>query len=331
MASGAGTSAGDPVALLTAAAAALADEGPDAAPDVLEQVVAALGLRSAVLRDAAGGGLRAVAGDVVHAVPSRRHAGGPEAVVELPVHGEGVRLATLTVVGARPSQLPLLRGVCAVLGLALTASATALPSVLLAGADADADAVADDLHDGPVQELVYARFAADAAARGGDVAAARDAVQVALQSLRRALWMLRPRGATDGGLAGVLPQLSQRLADADRPGLLLDLDPEASDALPAAAASVAYRLVQVYARTSEEPVAVALDRTSGPDGAAVLLRLAGGGPLPSPERWTARARAVGAALSNDPSGSVRLSVPVRPRTAPVPTTTARPAEIEAAP
>ena len=44
-----------------------------------------------------------------------------------------------------------------------------------------------------------------------------------------------------------------------------------------------------------------------------------------------RARALGAALSLDPSGGVRLSVPARPRTAPVPTTTARPAEIEAVP
>lgn len=326
MGSGSGTPVADAVALLTAAAGALGDEGPDAAPLVLERLVRDLGLRSAVLRDAAGGGLRAVAGDVVHAVPSRRLATGPEAVVELPVHGDGVLVATLTVVGARPSHLPVLRGVCAVLGLALAAPTHALPRVLLAAADADAAAAADDLHDGPVQELVYARFAADAAARGGDPAGARDAVQGALQSLRRHLWMLRPRGGADGGLAAALPQLSERLVESGRPALELDLDVEAGAALPPAAASVCYRLVQAFARTSDMPLAVGLHRIADD----VHLRLAGGGALPAPERWSARARALGAVLTVDPAGRVSLSVPVRPGTDAVPTT-ARPAEIEAKP
>jgi signal transduction histidine kinase len=303
----------DAVALVTSAATALATGGPRRLPVVLADVVSSLGLRSAVLRGPEGS-LLAVAGEVVHAVPPRRAATGPEAVVELPVVGGGA----LTVVGARPSQLPALRGVAAVAGLALAGEADALPLALLAAADEDADDAADALHDGPVQELVVARLAADAAARGGDPATARDAVLAALQSLRRSLWMLRPRGASDGGLAPALRSLGERLLEAGRPGLELDLDDSACGALSPHASAVAYRLVQACARAAGSggaETAVAVTR-SGPD---VVVRV--DGPLPAPERWHARARALGASLTSGPGGSVLLRLP-----------TARPAdEIEASP
>ncbi len=81
---------------------------------------------------------------------------------------------------------------------------------MLALAEADADAAADGLHDGALQALVVARYAADAAVRGGDPAAARDAVQEALVALRRAVWLLRPRGAQ--GLLEALRQLAAHVA-----------------------------------------------------------------------------------------------------------------------
>jgi signal transduction histidine kinase len=67
-----------------------------------------------------------------------------------------------------------------------------LASAVLTLAEAQADAAADTLHDGALQALVVARYAADAAVRGGDASAARDAVQDALVALRRAVWLLRP-------------------------------------------------------------------------------------------------------------------------------------------
>ena len=305
------TAAADVGGLLSAAAARLAGDGLAALPKVLDDVVAALGLRSAVLRDVGtDGALRAVAGDPVHAVPQRREATDGEAVVSLPVLSGGLRVATLTVVGARSADLPALRGVCSLLGLALRPGDRVLPHSLLDGADADADELADTLHDGPVQELVYARFAADAAVRGGDPAGARDAVQAALQSLRRSLWMVRPRGSEAGGLGAALEQLAQRLDDAGAPGLALALDAEASAALDERTTSVAYRLVQAVARSAEGPTDVRLARDV--DGVHVHV----GGRLPSPDRWSARARALGASLHLDPAGSVVLSVPAAPRTSP---------------
>ena len=296
-------------ALLARAATRLAADGLPALTSVLDDVVAALGLRGAVLRDVgSGGALRAVAGDAVHAVPQRREGAGPDAVVSLPVLVGGSRTATLTVVGASAADLPVLRSVCAVLGLALRPADADLPHALLDAADDDADELADTLHDGPVQELVYARFAADAAVRGGDPVGARDAVQSALQSLRRSLWMVRPRGSEDGGLGAALEQLGHRLDDAGRPGLLLALDAEASDALDTRTASVAYRLVQSLARQADHPTAVRLER----DVDGVHLHVSG--RLSASERWRARCRALGASLHLDPAGSVVLSVPSPPRT-----------------
>lgn len=317
----------DTATLLARLAGRLAEGGPDALSDALTQLVDALRLRSAVLRDATpapgGGTLLAVAGDVVHAVPrSRELVGLPAAgsVVELPVHLDGRAVAGLTVVGARPSQLPALRACAAVLALALRPTRmlpTGLALGLLAAADADAHDVADALHDGAVQELVAARYATDVAVRGGDAGPAREAVQTALLSLRRVLWMLRPRAATDGGLALALTRLSERLQEAGRPALLLDLDAEACAALPPHGAAVCYRLVQVVAGRAGDP-AVTVRVTRSAD--VVRLEAGGAVPLPDPQRWSVRAAALGAdlLLPEDPTGRVVLSVPVPTRTTTAP-------------
>lgn len=311
----------DACAVLGRTAARLSDGAPLAG--VLADAVAEVGLRSAVLRDGRGD-LLAVAGDVVHAVPADRAEPGLAAVVELPVPSATAPVAALTVVGARSGDLPVLRALAAVLGLALAAPpADRLPLALLEAADADSDAVADGLHDGPVQDLVAARLVADAAVRGGDAVVVRDAVQVALQSLRRALWFLRPRGADDGGLGPALEQLSSRLAEAGRPPLLLDADAAACAALPPHGSSVAYRLVQALAAGPGEPsTQVGVHRA----GTGVEVRVDGGRALPAPDRWAARARAVGGVLTSTSRTAV-LAVPCdqdgpAPAT-PTPTTPAR--------
>lgn len=297
----------------------LGDHGEAALTEALDLVVTELGLRSAVLRETdphggsvhRAGRLRAVAGDAVAAVPAMRvvpSGGAAPATVELPVRSGGRDACVLSVLGARPSQLPVLRAVAAVLGLALFRPSR-LPLAdaaadLVAAADAEADAAADHLHDGPVQALVVAHYAATAAARGGDPVAARDAVQAALVELRRALWHLRPRG--DGGLAAALGLLSDRLEEAGGAPLGFVLDEPLSAALPSAVVSTAYRLVQAAAVPPDAgPVRVTLRR----EGGTAVLDIDGGTPLADVARWTAKARALGGSLTST-EARTRLAVPL---------------------
>lgn len=294
----------------------LAADGENGLTAALDLLVDTLALRSVVLHHPEPGSLRAAAGEPGHAAAVRLGPAGPDREpVELPLRAGDRDLGTLSVLGARPAQLPLLTASAAVLALALSRPAPA-PAIepaevaadLVAAADGDADEAADLLHDGPVQALVVARYAADAAARGGDPAAARDAVQTALVELRRALWHLRPRA---GGLTAVLGLLSARLEEAGRPALGVVLDEPTAAALPGAVTSTAYRLVQAVALPGDAPpVRVALRR----EGPEVVLDVDGGAPLASPQRWAARARALGASLTCRP-GHLRLVLPVStPRT-----------------
>ena len=294
----------DETALLVGRVAALLATGAPLA-EALAVVVDGLGLTSAVLRDGRDdGGLLAVAGEVVHAVPAMR----PEAAagLDLAVGGDG---AVLTVAGARPTQLPLLRGACAVLGLALAARAAAVPPDE-DDADRVADALADALHDGPVQVLVAARYACDAAVRGGDPAAARDAVQEAVVALRRTMWHLRPRGAAD--LPAALAALADRRAEAGEPPLALVVDADAAGRLSPPARALAYRLVQ-----AARPDRVVLAATAA--AADVRLDLDGDVVLDGPDRWLRRLRALGGDLVPAP-GRLRVLLPAavlppHPRTA----------------
>jgi hypothetical protein len=171
---------------------------------------------------------------------------------------------------------------------------------LLAAADADADALADRLHDGALQALVVARYAADAAVRGGDPVLARDAVQEALVALRRAVWDLRPRGEDD--LPAAVGELSSRRAASGSPALDLALDSAVAAALSPTARAVAFRFVQA-ATPSDGAVVVTLTAEAG---SAVVT--AGGTPEDLPG-WQARAAALGGHL--DTSGPcARLLLPL---------------------
>ncbi len=179
-----------------------------------------------------------------------------------------------------------------------------LPSAVLSLAEAEADAAADALHDGALQALVVARYAADAAVRGGDPAAARDAVQEALVALRRAVWLLRPRGRQ--GLLEALQQLAVQVADAGGAPVVLDVDETVAAVLEAelapAAATAAYRLVQRAAGAA--PMTVRVRRTTS--GLRVALDV----PLTDPAGEALRARAVGGALLATRDGaSLHLPMP----------------------
>lgn len=178
-------------------------------------------------------------------------------------------------------------------------------AALLAAADADGDALADRLHDGALQSLVVARYAADLAVRGGDPVLARDAVQEALVALRREVWQLRPRPQDD--LDQALRALSaQRVAAGGAPlDLGLDAAQPAGGLAPAAVA-LAYRLVQAAA-LEPGPVRVGLTCSGG---TAVLSVT--GGPL-DVAVWDARARALGGRFESCPPGrTARLLLPVSP-------------------
>jgi len=322
----------DGAVLVGSLAARLAEapsDGPfplDTAPlgTALGLLVRGLQLRSAVLRTrgpegtspSAGtlvdssGDLLAVAGEVVHAVPpmSRQHRHpdlGPS--VELPVRAAGREVATLTVVGARPSQLPTLRAAAAVIGLALSVAPGPLAMSLLDAAEDEAAALADTLHDGPAQALLAARYAVDAAVRGADPAFARDAVQVAVVGLRRALWHLRPRGSED--LPGALADLAARSAEqpGTEPGTEPDLQVDASLAgcLAPQAAAAAYRLVQALLAGADGGSARVRLYRDGPTG---VLLVTGCGALPRAASWSARACALGGRLTVS-AQEVRLVLP----------------------
>ena len=290
-----GRCADDPWVIVARFAAGLSAAG--ALTPALQRLVDDLGLRSAVVRDSAGA-LLAVAGAVVQAVPQPGTEGTGPATFELPVPGwcDGPP-AWLSVVGASPGQLPALRTAAGVLGLAIGARAG---EALVEQAEATLDEVADALHDGPVQSLVVARYAADAAVRGGDPALTRDAVQAALLALRRTLWHLRPRGGQ--GLGPALTALSGRLEEAGDLPFGTHCDPDVE--LSAAAATTAYRLVQSVARPMAARAHVAVRRQAG----RVVVTVDGGAPLADPDRWARRVQAIGGHVSCSP-GRLRLSLP----------------------
>jgi signal transduction histidine kinase len=288
----------DPAVVLGNLALALAEGAPLA--QALTGFAGSLGLRTAVVRSAAGE-LLGVGGEVLHAVPHMRALPAADPTLELPLGGAPG--GSLTVVGARPSQLPVLRAAAAVLGLATVP----LPAAedLLAAAEHDRDELADALHDGPVQSLVVARYAADAAVRGGDPVVARDAVQRALVELRRTLWHVRPRGA--GGLLEALQHLSAQHVDAGGAPLDVVGDLAAARALRGAAATLAFRVVQAVARPEAPPVRVVVREVED----SLVLELEGASALTSPERWVHRVRALSGDLSARP-GRLRLVLPLAP-------------------
>lgn len=271
----------DPVLALGAFATLLADGS--AVPEALEALCTQIGADGIVLRDAAGPVL----------------AGNPELagpLVELPVHGRsGALVATMSVSGSHAADLPVLRGAAAVLGLALMPADDLL--------EHEQDALADALHDGPVQALVVARYASDAAVRGGDAVAARDAVQSALVDVRRFLWHLRPRGAS--GLVEALDQLSTHLVEAGHPAVGVLGDVEVASALHGPPAVLAYRLVQALARPGGPGTRVTLRA----DGLRLVVDVDGGTPLADPERWERRARSLGGSLSSSASTTTDASLP----------------------
>lgn len=268
---------GDACAVLGRFAALLAEGRP--LPEALHLLATGTGVRTLVVRSTAGE-LLGVGGEALQAVSSMAQDVG----LQFPVPGAaGEPVATLAVRGGRPSQLPTLRAAASVLGLALSARAAVDQRTLVEDHERAMDELADVLHDGPMQSLMVARYAADAVVRGGDPVAARDALQDAVVEMRQLVWRLRPRGAD--GLQAALRQLADsRIRDGLEP-LVLDLPSAGADVEPVTAA-LAYRLVQ---ESSAREVRVSLQ----PEGVCVEIK----GVPSSVPRWKRRAEAVGCRLT----------------------------------
>jgi hypothetical protein len=274
----------DPCLVIGEVASLLADGDSDLAC-ALAALARGLGLRTAALRT--GGAL----------VGDAPEPGAP--VFEVPVYGgSGALAGTLTVSGGSAADLPALRSVAAVLGLALAPRAVDDSEQAL-------DDLADALHDGPVQSLVVARYASDAAARGGDPAAARDAVQAALIEARRFLWRVRPRGSA--GLVEALDQLSTHLVEAGGHPLAVLGDVEAAAALRGPMGVLAYRLVQTLAEGVSATLRVALRA----DAESLTVDVAASLDDDQRDRWNRRAQGLGGTLTTSASRT-RLVLPRPP-------------------
>jgi signal transduction histidine kinase len=299
MGTGPAPAAGDPCVVVGEVAALLA--AGQGVPDALEALTRGLSLRSAVLRST-DGELLGVGGESVQAAGPVRAVAVTDGWLELTVRARGAHVAVLTVQGARPSQVAALRTAAAVLGLALLSTTSGEPNAgeLLEDHEAEQVALADALHDGPMQSLMAARYAADAVARGGDPAEVRAAVQQAVVELRRQLWQVRPRGSS--GLLDALTQLSDRLVEAGGPALALSGD--GAD-LSGPAAVAAFRVVQEVATSAEGPLTVVLRQTRS----GVVVELSGARPLEPRPRWARRTSAVGGHLTCA-SGRISVTLPV---------------------
>lgn len=199
-------------------------------------------------------------------------------------------------------------------------------------------ALADRLHDGPLQDLVATRYLADltvqAAARSATPAtvaerlgAVRDAAQDALVGTRRLLGSLTARCADGTGLTQALAALGTAgggaggggrgaAGGAARGGGGLAVEVQAADAgtLPPGIAIVAYRLVQaLLADTAERGATTAVvraRRTSDALEVSVAGSVAPDLEAPAVARWVVRIGMLGGTILTDPTGTTTARLPM---------------------
>ena len=112
--------------------------------------------------------------------------------------------------------------------------------------ETDRAELAAQLHDGPLQSLVAARYVTDMAGmalRDGSLDEARQGVQAGLVDARRALWQLRPHASDGHDLPGALGSLAKQLLDYIGLKVEVSCDQVPAD-LPPAVASAAFRIAQ---------------------------------------------------------------------------------------
>lgn len=196
-------------------------------------------------------------------------------------------------------------------------------------------ALADRLHDGPLQDLVATRYLADltvqAAAHSATPAtvaerlgAVRDAAQDALVGTRRLLGSLTARCADGTGLTQALAALGTAAGAAGGGGGGLAVEVQAADAgtLPPGIAIVAYRLVQaLLADTAERGATTAVvraRRTSEALEVSVAGSVAPDLEAAAVARWVVRIGMLGGTILTDPTGTTTARLPMAAGAVPEP-------------
>lgn len=220
-------------------------------------------------------------------------------------------LAVVAPLGGQATAHPAAPGVPAAPAVPAPRAHPAAPADLVARllglGDAERREAAHCLHDGPMQALVAARYAADlaalrvkaatadradAAAEEARTAAAgvRDVVQQGLVEARRTLWRLRPQAADGRDLAGALQVLADWLRDGGQLRVTVEA-PEPPGPLPALAAVTTYRLVQESLDAAVGRGAVQATVSVRTSGGALRVDVADDGPGQLVEVPAALARA----------------------------------------
>jgi signal transduction histidine kinase len=246
---------GEIAALLRAAQLLVSARDPQASiHEVLELLVETTGASSVTLRPAISG-----LPDVLEAASTPTRAAAVR--ISFPLRYGDETLGTLAL--AAPQALAVVHEQCAAVVadlLALTlsnfgalreldgaaAERRRLVARFIDATERERAELAGQLHDGPLQSLVAARYVTDMAGmalRDGTFDEARRGVQAGLVSARRALWQLRPHAADGADLAGALQSLGEKLGEAT--GLRVSIDASALPAqMPPSVASAAFRLAQ---------------------------------------------------------------------------------------
>ncbi|MDQ1709516.1 MAG: two-component system, NarL family, sensor kinase [Frankiaceae bacterium] len=249
------TRAGEITHVLRAAQVLVAGRRDAAAvPEVLALLCAMTGASCVTLRHAQSGAETVANGSPDVAAPS---------VVRqtLPVRCDDDELAVLTIAGAAAlsvaqEQAAALIGDLLALYLvagrrtdeltAAYADRRRIAARIIDATERERDELAGQLHDGPLQSLVAARYVTDMAGmklRDGSFDEASEGVQAGLVNARRALWQLRPHAVDGQDLPGALSSLGKQLGDYI--GLRVEVVTDGvPPALPPAVASAAFRVVQ---------------------------------------------------------------------------------------
>jgi signal transduction histidine kinase len=250
--------------------------------EVLELLVATTGASSVTLRPAVPG-----LPDVLEAASTPTRAAAVR--ISLPLRYGDETLGTLAL--AAPQALAVGHEQCAavvadLLALALSdfaarrqldgavAERRRLVARFIDATERERAELAGQLHDGPLQSLVAARYVTDMAGlalRDGTFDEARRGVQAGLVNARRALWQLRPHAADGADLAGALESLGEKLGEST--GLRVELDaPALPPQMPPSVASAAFRLVQEMLSTSvRERAATRATVSAEVDGAVLVV------------------------------------------------------------
>jgi signal transduction histidine kinase len=166
-----------------------------------------------------------------------------------------------------------------------------LAAAILLAQEQERRRVAEDLHDGPVQELVglgltldalSAELRADAPAAAAGVARAAASARDSVKALRRAIFDLHPMALEELGFAAATRALVQRL---EWRGARVSLDLAAADRLAETHRTVAFRIVQeaiANVARHAEPTRVAI--TARGEGERVVIEVADDGRGFDPSR-----------------------------------------------